>query len=97
MNRYRKRPCIVRAWQWDGGLNAVAELDRILGLNWGRADAHDVAWQHYDAEEVVVWNHLERCWIPLPVGHWLVQGVEGEYYPVSPEVFDMTYEALDDA
>lgn len=31
----------------------------------------------------------------VELGHWLVRGIEGELYPVAPEIFEQTYEAVD--
>jgi hypothetical protein len=33
--------------------------------------------------------HLSR-------GDWLIQGVEGEFYPCKPDIFEKTYEAVDE-
>lgn len=29
-------------------------------------------------------------------GDWLIRGVKGEVYPCKPDIFEMTYEAVDD-
>jgi hypothetical protein len=29
------------------------------------------------------------------VGDWLIRGVQGELYPVKPEIFETTYEAVE--
>lgn len=89
MSRYRKRQLDVEAWQWAGG--EYDWLEQVLGHNWGRADAHDVEWGHDDGEQVVIWNTLERIWLPVPVGHWIIRGIRGEFYPCNPEVFAASY------
>lgn len=89
-SRYRKRPVVIEAFQWQGDYD---QLEAILGLNWGRADAKEVAWEHEDAEEVVIYNSLEKVWIPVPLEHWIIRGVQGEFYPCDPCVFTATYEA----
>ncbi len=30
----------------------------------------------------------------LSTGDWLIQGVQGEFYPCKPDIFDATYEIL---
>jgi hypothetical protein len=92
MSRYRKRPVEIDAVQWTGG--DYKWLNYFAGLNWGRADAHDVEWNHEDGEQIVVWNTLEQMWIPVPVGHWVIRGVRGELYPCEPAVFAATYEPV---
>jgi hypothetical protein len=29
-------------------------------------------------------------------GDWIIQGVQGEFYPCKPDIFDATYEAVPD-
>lgn len=91
--KYRKRPVVIEAFQWKG---ETVELDLILGLNWGRADAKDVGWDHEDAEELVIWNSAERIWLPVPLNHWIIRGVQGEFYPCKPDIFEATYEQIND-
>jgi hypothetical protein len=44
-----------------------------------------------------------RFWVqtlegPLVVsdGDWIIRGVKGEFYPCKPDVFELTYERVDD-
>jgi hypothetical protein len=86
--RFRKKPVVIEAMQWIGDYDA---LERLLGLNWGRADAKDVPWEHEDGEEVVVYNSAEKVWLPVPLDHWIIRGVQGEFYPCKPDIFEATY------
>src|SRR6185295_4213712 len=90
---YRKKPVEIHAIQWTGG--ATQLLDDFCGRNWTRADAQDL--HPFDDEAVVVWNALGRQWLNVPVGHWLIRGVEGELYPCDPRVFARTYEPAEPA
>lgn len=29
-----------------------------------------------------------------PYGHWIIRGVQGEFYPCHPDIFDATYEEV---
>lgn len=100
---YRKKPVQVRAMKWEGepknqgdggAFKGMNDLTYFTGINWTRADVHDVPWYHADEEKVIIYNHLEKCWIPCPVGHYIVQGVFGEFYPVDPKAFDKTYKEI---
>jgi hypothetical protein len=90
-DRYRKKPVEIRAIHWTGG--DTTDLDRFCGRNWTRADAVDLSFE--DDEQVVVWNTLERQWLNVPVGHWLICGIDGELYPCEPSVFERTYEPME--
>ena len=30
------------------------------------------------------------------IGDWIIKGVNGEFYPCKPDIFDMTYEHVDE-
>lgn len=87
--KYRKKPVVIDAIRWTGGDYEC--LNDFCGLNWGRADAHDMA-NFESTENVVLWNTAERQWLHCPLGHWVIRGVKGELYPCEPSIFDATYE-----
>ena len=81
----RKRPVEVEAMRWDG--DNLRDL-----LAWGaRVDL--AAWP--EPNTLRVWVEPEQSWVWCPVGHYVVRGVKGEFYPVAPEVFAATYEVLE--
>lgn len=89
MPRYRKKPVEVDvSVPWTGenytAMSAFASMAllRVLSLN-GR-------------DSFQVWNALEKCYVNIPLGHHLIKGVKGEFYPIDPEVLDATYERVDD-
>lgn len=91
--KYRKKPVEVWALRWAGGDYAC--LDEFAGHEWGRADARLTdGWpsEIADKEEVVIYNIVEKMWLPLPVGWYLIRGIQGELYPCKAEIFDATYE-----
>lgn len=91
MPKFRKKPVEVEAIRWNGG--DFKCLEAFCGLNWGRADAHEVAWNlPEDREQVVVWNTVEQQWLCCPVGSFIVRGVRGELYPCEQSIFAETYE-----
>lgn len=91
MPKFRKRPVEIEAIFWEGG--DYKHLETFCGLNWGRADAHEVPWHHpEDREQVVVWNTIEQQWICCPVGSFIIRGVRGELYPCAQAIFSETYE-----
>lgn len=91
--RYRMRPVVVEAVQWTGG--DTGALTAFVGqTGWTRADAADMSWTHTDEEEVVIWNEPEQAYVPAPVGHWIIRGVAGEFYPCAPDIFEQTYEPV---
>ena len=60
--------------------------------------------KHGDHPEVVVLGtNLTKGWIStLEGGHevtpgdWIITGVKGEHYPCKPDIFEMTYERVEE-
>ena len=88
---WSRQSVVVDAIRWMGG--TTAEIEDFCGLNWGRADAHDVGWGlPDDGEQLIVWNTQERQWLCVQVGSWIVRGAFGELYPCAGAAFAETYE-----
>jgi hypothetical protein len=90
---YRRKPALIEAARWEGG--DTEWLDQWLGQNWTRADARDIVWEHGDEEQLVIWNSLEKSWNTVPVKHWILRGIAGNFYPCDPQVFSILYEETD--
>ena len=85
MARYRKKPVIVEAVRWTG--ENYREVRAFVG---GQAGS-----PIEDADSKLhIWNTQEHQLILCPVGHWVIKGIAGEFYPCSPIVFDTTYEKV---
>lgn len=87
--KFRKKPVVIDAIQWSGGNTDC--LSAFCGEHdWTRADMREMAFD--DPEQIIVYNKEERQWLQAPVGHWIIRGIKGEYYPCSPDVFERTYD-----
>jgi len=91
MAKYRKKPVVIEAVQWDGKYT-----DEIINFIYFIA--------HWDREKVcgqcgeLSSSHgriktLEGGHIVCP-GDWIITGVEGEKYPCKPGIFEKTYERV---
>lgn len=89
--KFRKKPITVSAIKWEGGSSQV--LHNFLSNEWSRADAKGLP-NFETTENVVVYNKAEQQWLNVPLGHWIIRGIEGEYYPCSPDIFKKTYEPI---
>jgi len=82
--RYRKKPVVVEAVQWDGGNQGeVAAL-------FGEAPGLDRWVVDYDLMVVRI-KTLEGEMLASE-GDWIIKGVAGECYPCKPDIFGKTYE-----
>ena len=82
--RYRKKPVVVEAVQWDG--SNCEEVFAFLGLD---HEPHDE-----EIDEIVI-DTLEGQ-MSAGIGWWVIKGVAGEFYPCKPDIFAATYDEVED-
>ena len=85
MMRFRKKPVVIEAIQFTGGNMS----DVIAFAHRGLYPA--AQWRVELAYDYVLLNTLEGD-MRAEVGDWIVRGIEGELYPVKPNIFAATYE-----
>ena len=82
MAKYRKKPVVIEAIQFDG--NNHREISEFLG--WG-IPAQDGVCSGFPIET------LEGTMIAR-AGDYIIRGVNGEFYPCKPDIFAQTYEEV---
>lgn len=80
--KYRKKPVIIDAIRWTGD-NAVV-LERFM---------HDVTVVINKHNQVEI-QTLEGT-MRADIGDYIIRGINGEYYPCKPDIFDKTYECVE--
>ena len=81
---YKKRPIPVRCLQWNG--TNVQECKDFCG------DALQVDYPCLDDTVVVLTLKTLEGPMSVPVGAYLIEGVEKEFYACKESVFNTTYE-----
>jgi len=91
MSKFRKKPVEIEARQF---FNDGSSYDLIQWINEGQyAIGREFAtWQNYR----IMVPTLEGQHIADP-GDWIIRGVKGEHYPCKPDIFEATYEPVEDA
>jgi hypothetical protein len=81
--KYRKRPVVIDSIQW-------------VGDNWREIDDF-ITVQHmtYPAEGLVFIKTLEGD-MRADLRDFIIKGVHGEFYPCKPDIFEKTYEKVDE-
>lgn len=77
MPRYRKKPVTIEAIQWNG--RNEMEIARFIGGNLTME------------EDYLLIPTLEGM-MKASVDDYIIKGVQGEFYPCKPDIFEMTYE-----
>lgn len=84
--RYRKRPVVITAMCYDGR-NAEAVMTWIGG----EEKASLRRGGRYPHGDALLIDTLEGVMTAQP-GDYVIKGVQGEFYPCKPDIFEATYE-----
>lgn len=84
--KYRKKPVVIEAVQWNG-----VEVSEFT--EWIREALDNGTVMRY-ADKVVI-HTLEGDMLAEP-NDFIIRGVHGELYPCKPEIFEKTYEAVEE-
>ena len=84
VKRYRKKPVVIEALQYTGqNLKEVAEFCPSLNAEQGPAGI-ELKIPTLEGDHNV------------SVGDFVIKGVQGEFYPCKPDIFQKTYEEVTD-
>jgi len=79
--KYRKRPVVIEAIQWDGKMGTFNEIQKMVKgertVYWG---SHGVEIRTLEGDMLVSMND------------YVIVGVKGEVYPCKPDIFEVTYD-----
>lgn len=83
--KYRKKPVEIEAIQFNG-------------YNWAEcyqfmSDKPLLFPQVFEKREKIEINTLEGT-MTASIGDWIIKGVNGEFYPCKPDIFEKTYEPV---
>lgn len=97
--KYKKKPVVIEAFRYDG------DLKDSKG-NWYVPQWAITAFEQdimFYARNVHPYNSPSELFIQtlegthhVSVGDYVIQGVNGELYPCKPDIFEQTYEELED-
>lgn len=84
---YRKKPIVIEARQFRA--NDWTEQSRVA--DWCNGKLRGL---HLDAALRVIQIDTLEGEMEGQVGDYIIKGVEGEFYPCKPGIFEATYEAV---
>ena len=87
MPKFRKKPVVIEAIQYDGTENSVVE---ILQLKETTSSTRSI---RVDAGDLLI--HTLEGVMRAAKGDWIIKGVNGELYPCKPDIFEKTYETFE--
>lgn len=87
MGKYRKKPVVIEARQVTRGNMADISM-------WCGGSSISVDPDNQDGDHFLI-GTLEGS-MKSRIGDWVIKGVNGEFYPCKPDIFEKTYEAVDE-
>lgn len=92
MAKFRKKPVVIEAVQWDGSADHPAvwlvHKSKATGTILGPS-------VDFDTPTTVI--HAIRTlegWAEVSPGDWIIRGIKDEHYPCKPDIFAATYEPV---
>jgi hypothetical protein len=85
---YRKKPVVIEARQLTDDLANHAAIAAWIEGGGGHAEIPFI-------EPCLYIETLEGR-MRADLGDWIIRGVQGEFYPCKPEIFEATYEPAED-
>lgn len=82
IEKFRKKPIVIEAIQWTG--NNTKEVFEFIGTN-----------------KIIVFQDSFRIKtlegiFEVISNDWIIKGVNGEFYPCKPDIFEKTYDKVND-
>lgn len=82
--KYRKKPVVIEAIEWRG--SNEKEMRNFF---------KSVDFSNFSFNNGLIITTLEGKY-RAEVGDFVIKGVKGEFYPCKPDIFELTYEEVND-
>jgi hypothetical protein len=84
MSKFRKKPVVIEAVQWDGDQSTFDTIEQWAGKQVPDTDGY-----------TLLIPTLEGT-MTASLNDWIIRGVAGEIYPCKPDIFTATYEPAEE-
>ena len=89
MPRFRKKPVEIEARLWDGSFASAGDIVDWIH-HWGGSAVHT---DFTTANPQISIKTLEGI-VTASIGDYVIKGVQDEFYPCKPDIFEATYEPV---
>lgn len=87
MAKFRKKPVVIEAVQWDGTWEDVQRIK-----NFTNGDCYEK--NDLDYKRQYLWIKTLEGELMVSPKDWVIKGIKGEHYPCKSDIFEATYEAV---
>jgi len=89
MTKFRKKPVVIDTIQFtDDSPEKLLEIQRFM-------DDEDLRVDYHKGVPQIIIPTLEGAHV-ASIGDWIIKGVKGEFYPCKPDIFEQTYEKVEE-
>lgn len=85
--KYRKKPVVIEAIQFLDDAKRISELQEFAGK--------DLRVDYSNKDNPVLKIDTLEGTMTASVGDYVIKGVNGEFYPCKPDIFEKTYEPVE--
>lgn len=85
--KYRKKPVVIKALQFFDTAERITELSEFI-------DNQEVVVNYEKPDSPVLKIETLEGIMTASEGDYIIKGVNGEFYPCKPDIFEKTYEAV---
>ena len=91
MAKFRKRPVVIEAEQLHGNPDGSGPIPAGVNYGWPSSlmeGPHRLSGKY--------WVQTLEGPLVAQIGDWIITGVKGERYPCKPDIFEATYEPVEE-
>jgi len=90
--KYRKKPVVIEAVQWNG-----KNHEDIRRFYEDEKTERWLASDHVDGRPVCFYIKTREGKMNLRPWDYLIKGIQNEFYPCKPDIFEATYEKVEES
>ena len=84
VEKYRKKPVVVEAIQWNIDEKTMKEVMKFMNKKTVQLSFGKLIIDTLEGKMLV------------GINDWIIKGIKGEFYPCEPDVFEKTYEKVEE-
>lgn len=89
MDKFRKKPVVIEAHQWDGSIKSGHD---IVNWIWGCLDKLSARFGTMGLQIKTL--ESGGGWFTVDPKDWVIRGIKGEFYACKPDIFAASYEPV---
>lgn len=94
--KYRKKPVVIEAFQYDGDF--IDKDGNFYVPEWAQKAFKDgvMYFRYFKYQPLELFIDTLEGTHHASVGDYIIKGMNGEFYPCKPDIFEKTYEKAED-